>query len=102
VSGRRLTPLTPRAGAIFAAAAKTPTGGAKRQKLLLLLAGFADAGEESPPMRDLSKRLRMPPPAIDALLQLLERDGVVEVTWSTGPHERNRYELRLDGERRPA
>jgi DNA-binding MarR family transcriptional regulator len=85
----------PRAGELFALAAKVPAGGAQRRKLLLLLAAYADAGEPSPPVRQLAKRLRMPIGGVDALLKLLERDGHLVVHWRAGDGRRNLYELRL-------
>ena len=42
------------------AAARTNVGGVKRQKLLTLIAAYADAGEQSPSMTELSGRLREP------------------------------------------
>jgi DNA-binding transcriptional ArsR family regulator len=94
----------PRAGANFVQAARTPVGGDKRRRLLCLLAAYADVGVDDPPIRSLSRRLRLPVPTIDELLKQLERDGLVSIRWKAGQpntegHRRNRYELRLGVER---
>jgi DNA-binding Lrp family transcriptional regulator len=82
-----------------------PVGGTKRRKLLVLIAAYADAGEPSPPMRQLSDRLGLPAKVIDRLLDRLEQDGWLTVEWAgnsnapagarwDGGHRRNRYVLR--------
>jgi hypothetical protein len=91
---------TPTAGPLFRRAAALPITGAKRRRLCCLLAAFADAGECSPPMRDLAKRLGQTPKKIDQLLSSLDADGWIAVEWAgpgrpgdRGGTHRNRYQL---------
>jgi hypothetical protein len=89
--------VEPIAGERFRRAATLDIEGAKRRKLLCLLAAYADAGEPSPPMRELVRRLGLPKRTnIDGLLKLLERDGFLRVRWGSQERdERNVYDLRL-------
>jgi DNA-binding transcriptional ArsR family regulator len=83
-------------------------GGSKRARLLALLAAYSDTNVADPPMQELARRLRLPIAHIDALLDRLERDGLVRITWvgdanrppgkrGSRPGKRNVYELTLDG-----
>jgi hypothetical protein len=93
-------PRPPVAGPLFRRAAALPIPGEKRRRLLSLLAAWADAGETSPPMRDLVKRLGHTPKKIDQLLSSLGTDGWIAVEWAgpggpghRGGPRRNRYTL---------
>ena len=82
-------------------AMRTDAGGHKRQKLFVLLAAYADAGEAHPPVRALLSRMGMGQTLrevhqIDALLGALEKQGLIRVEWSPrGSHRRNRYALTI-------
>lgn len=89
----------PVAGPLFMAARSAPTGGAKRRKLLCTIAGYADAGETSPPARELARWTGLEIEHIDVLLSALERDGLLRVRRKAGPCRRNVYELRLGAKR---
>jgi hypothetical protein len=73
--------------------------------LLTLIAAFADAGEQSPPVSELARRLGLNGPRqvavgkVDKRLKDLERAGLLDVRWKASQHEhpRNVYELRLGG-----
>ncbi|MHB1537132.1 MAG: hypothetical protein ACYCUM_13950 [Solirubrobacteraceae bacterium] len=66
------------------------------RKLLILLAAYADAGEASPPVRELERRLRCPPERIDGLLKALIAERLLHVHWRGDPDtQRNLYTLRL-------
>jgi hypothetical protein len=94
------TTAKPVAGPTFRAAAALPVDGAKRRRLLCLLAAYADAGEHSPRMRELSRITGFEVPMIDQLLKALQRDGYVRVPWRASdhhPHRRNVYELTFGG-----
>jgi len=72
------------------------------QKLLALIAAFADAGEPSPTVRDLAKRVGFAGKywikKLDKRLRELERDGVLVVHWGDKSQlERNRYQLTFVG-----
>src|SRR5687767_7016507 len=73
---------SPVAGPIFKRAAALPVEGAKRRKLLCLLAAYADAGETSPAMVELARRLELDPVVVDHLLDALVRDGLLKVEWA--------------------
>jgi hypothetical protein len=83
-------------------ALRTDAGGRKRQKLLVLLAAYADAGE-TPTVRVLIERMGGDLPdrwhghrvrRVDALLRSLEDQGLIRVDWRpAGTTQRNRYEL---------
>lgn len=97
--------VRPRAGRLYGRVVQMRVEGAKRHKLLALLAAYADAGEQAPPVKDLAKRLHLPPTAIDVLLDRLVEAGLLSVEWAgpgepgkrMGRHrERNVYTLRLD------
>jgi hypothetical protein len=77
----------------------------KHRLLLTLIAAYADAGEQSPPVRELARRLGLgnePGAArkIDKRLRGLERAGVLTVAWRASNGGRNVYTLHLDGEGR--
>jgi hypothetical protein len=96
----------PIAGSLFREVAGIPTetiGGNKRKRLLALLAAFADAGEERPPVRLLARQARLGSrKAVVQLLKQLEEDRWIRVSWASGYGERNRYRLTLDREERAA
>lgn len=83
----------PIGGERFKLAAKTTVGGDPgNRKVLLLLAAYADAGEHSPPMRELARRLNMPVPEVDTRLAILSRQGLIWVSWS--PYHRHGKQTR--------
>jgi SOS-response transcriptional repressor LexA len=77
-------------------------GGRKRRKLLVLLAAYADAGVEDPPLQALMGRagIRSSRQA-DALLRALEEQGLIRVDWARGRPRRNHYELLITHEEAP-
>ncbi len=68
-----------------------PVTGQKRRKLLVLIAAYIDAGRADPSIRELSKRLKLQRFVVIALVDALERDGLLTVQRASG--ERNRYAL---------
>ena len=74
------------------AAARLPTKGRKRHKLLLLIGAFHDAGCD-PSVRMLAARSGFTTATVIRLLGALERDGLLEVERRPSP-ERDRYTLR--------
>ena len=79
-------------------ALRVDAGGRKRQKLLVLLAAYADVGVTDPPLKALMRRMGMPVDwksirQTDVLLRCLEAQGLVRVDWARGRPQRNRYEL---------
>jgi len=96
----------PIAGPLFRAALKAELADDPHQrdnrKLLALIAAFADAGESSPTVRDLAKRVgfagKYRTKKLDKRLRELERDGALVVLWGNKSQlERNRYELTFGG-----
>jgi len=86
--------LGPRAkGAMRALRCTHPKTDEKRRKLLVLIAAYADAGEQSPAVRTFALKLRISINSVDQLLGALERDGFVEI--ERRKHERNRYQLKV-------
>jgi len=92
----------PTAGPRYRSAAALPLPDGRRRRLLCLLAAWADAGEPSPPMSDLTRRLSSRPDQVDSALERLERAGLIRVTWANprssppgrrGATRRNSYEL---------
>lgn len=89
-----------RLGPLARAAAQIDVGGTKRQKVLVLLAAYQDAGVTNPPIRALCERTGFRAEHTLRLLERLETDGIIAVQW--GDHrknERNQYVLnfrRLD------
>jgi DNA-binding IscR family transcriptional regulator len=68
--------------------------GSKCHRLLVLIAAYADAGEESPAVATLAAKIRVPANVIDLLLARLERDELVHVERGDRERrERNRYRL---------
>jgi hypothetical protein len=70
-------------------------------KLLVLIGSYADAGEQSPPMTQLRRRMGYPRhpgtyPQLDWHLQQLARRKLICIAWAkkTGAR-RNRYEIRF-------
>ena len=84
---------TPTLGPLAKAAMRVETG-SKRRKLLVLIATYADAGEESPAAGTLAAKLGRPVPVLDALLAALEREGLLEVERRPPP-QRNAYRVVL-------
>jgi hypothetical protein len=77
----------------------------KHRLLLTLIAAFSDAGEASPPVRELARRLGMAgekwaASKLDKQLKELVRAGVLDVRWRASKHEhpRNVYELQVGEE----
>jgi hypothetical protein len=89
-------------GPLAKRAMRVDPGGNKRRKLLVLIAAYADAGEPSPPVKALARRLGIRKVQdVDHLLRRLARDGHVEVAWRAsepgpGGARRNVYRLRLE------
>ncbi len=69
----------PVAGANFRAVAAMPLEGAKRRKVLALVAAFTDGGEPTPSVHALADRLGWHVAKVDALVRRLEQDGFVTV-----------------------
>jgi hypothetical protein len=88
------------------AAMKIDAGGRVESKLLILLAAYADAGEASPTVVELAKRMRLRVKSIDRVLDLLVAARLIEVEWAGGkappgkragkPGHRNVYRVLLD------
>jgi hypothetical protein len=82
-------------GALTRAAACMNVNGAAR-RLLILLAAYGDAGEHSPPARELARRLGIEISMLDPMLKALIAEGVLRVRWRAEPGtQRNVYELKL-------
>jgi hypothetical protein len=80
------------------AAARLPSGGGKRHKVLVLIAAFLDAGVEDPPIRVLAQRTRIPAALVCEIVDALEAVGLLEITRGVKARgERNRY--RIKGQR---
>lgn len=98
---------SPIAGPLFRAALDVPLARDDHErdnrKLLCLIAAYADAGQPSPTVRNLARRVgftgKHRAMKIDKRLRELERDGVLVVTWADKEArqrgERNEYELRI-------
>jgi hypothetical protein len=78
------------------AAARMPTKGNKRRRLLILIGAFHDAGCD-PSVRQLSLRSRFGRATVIRLIEALERDELLEVERRPSP-ERYRYTLRAPRE----
>lgn len=80
----------PTAGENVQRASRLPIHGAKRLKTLLLIAAWIDAGHQ-PSIGELAARLGLHRVAVVALIDHLERDGLLEVErrWP----ERNAYRI---------
>jgi hypothetical protein len=103
----------PIAGPLFKLAAQTTVrGDPGNRKVLALLSAYADAGEHSPPVKELARRLKMTVPEVDTRLDILSRQRLIWVVWS--PYHRhgeqtrdelkgsrNRYVLLFAGELLP-
>jgi hypothetical protein len=81
-------------------AARLPTKGRKRHKLLVLIAAYHDAGCH-PSVRMLAGRTGLTRASVIRLVDALERDGLLEVERRPAP-ERYRYRLCVAREDRPA
>ena len=73
------------------AAARLPTKGRKRHKLLVLIGAYHDAGVD-PSVRMLAARTGLTTAAVSRLVDALERDGLLDVERRPSP-ERDRYLL---------
>lgn len=74
-------------------AMRTHAGGHERQKLLVLLAAYHDAGEQ-PTVNALTARLGLTPGQTHSLLRALERQGLIRVQWAPPKSwRRNEYQL---------
>jgi hypothetical protein len=88
-------------GPLAKRAMRVDCGGNTRLKLLVLIAAYADAGEPSPPVSVLARRLGIKRVQdLDPLLKRLALDGHIEIAWRAsepGPSgaRRNVYRLRL-------
>lgn len=90
---KRYTPreqVQPKLGPLAKAAMRVETG-EKRRKLLVLIAAYADAGEESPAVATLAARTGLKVKKLDLLLCSLTRDGHLHVTRTR--NKRNRYQV---------
>ena len=79
-------------------AARLPTKGRKRRRLLVLIGAYHDAGVD-PSVRMLAARTGLTTSAVIRLVDALERDGLLEVERRPSP-ERYRYRLRAPREER--
>lgn len=81
---------TPIAGPLFQRASKLPVGGPSRQKVIALLAAYADGGaEQLPRPHELAERLGLEPGKVVALADRLAEDG-----WLVRlPGRKRRYAL---------
>jgi DNA-binding transcriptional ArsR family regulator len=69
------------------------------RRVLILLAAYADAGEISPSIRELTERLKLTIPQLDAELRKLAAGGLIWVEWHADPRDnRNRYRLLFAGD----
>jgi DNA-binding MarR family transcriptional regulator len=85
----------PIAGPLFAQAYRLPMEGAKRRKLLCLIAAYADAGVANPSLDELANRLGHKPRTVVGLLMRLEQDGLISRP------KRRRITLHLESEGAP-
>lgn len=74
-------------------AMQAPVTGNKRRKLLVLIAAFIDAGRCDPSVTELAQRSGLPRQAVVAIVDRLEKDGLLKVRPVAGG--RNRYTLML-------
>ncbi len=74
-----------------------PVEGAKRRKVLVLVAAFIDAGRVDPSISELAARAKLHRGAVVRLVDRLEREGLLTVHRC--PNERNRYTLPDRGRR---
>ena len=78
------------------AAARLPTKGRKRHKLLVLIGAYHDAGVD-PSVRMLAARTGLSRASVIRLVDALERDGLLEIERRPSP-ARYRYTLRAPRE----
>jgi DNA-binding MarR family transcriptional regulator len=90
---------TPVLGPQARAAAQLPTRGAKRRRLLILIAAYHDVGCH-PSVRMLAGRSGLTTTAIVRLLDALRQDELLQVERRPSP-QRDRYTLRTPREERP-
>ena len=86
----KATAVQPVRGPLFEAVARRDVGGAKRKKVLALIAAFRDAGHD-PTVAELAERSRSAPVVVVKLAERLEQDGHLLVTREE--HGRARYEI---------
>lgn len=87
------------------AAMRVDAGGRKRRALLVLIAGYRDAGVLDPSIRELARDAQLPRRVASDLVDRLERDGLVAIErGDPRRQERNVYTLRClqDQPREPA
>jgi DNA-binding transcriptional ArsR family regulator len=89
-------PIRPVAGATFRHIAALRIEGAKRRKVLALIAAYHDAGAASVSVTQLAARLDLPPRIVGALLQRLSADGYVRRT-----HNKRQRRYRVAPELQP-
>lgn len=82
---------TTKLGSAARAAMRMPVGGHKRQKVLVLIAAYIDAGRDDPSIRELAERAKLHRVAVVAVVDRLECDGWLRVQRAAG--RRNRYSL---------
>jgi DNA-binding MarR family transcriptional regulator len=75
-----------------------PVEGTKRRKVLATIAACLDVGRDDPSISELARRAKLSRLAVVAIVDRLERDGLLEVERGLQSVDRNRYSL-LD--RRP-
>jgi DNA-binding transcriptional ArsR family regulator len=69
------------------------------RRVLILLAAYADAGEISPSVRELTSRLKLTIEQLDIELRKLAAGGLIWVEWHADPQDnRNRYRLLFAGD----
>jgi DNA-binding MarR family transcriptional regulator len=81
------------------AAARLPTKGAKRRKLLILVAAYLDGGVD-PSIRMLAARSGFTTATVVQLIGALERDGLLEREARPSP-QRDLYRVLVAHEERP-
>jgi hypothetical protein len=69
------------------------------RRVLILIAAYADAGEISPSVRELTTRLKLTIEQLDTELRKLAAGGLIWVEWRADPRgNRNRYRLLFAGD----
>jgi len=74
--------VQPKSGPMTRAALTIPDLTPNQRKLLFLLAAYREAGEHSPPVADLARRMGIKPRAVDTVLLQLIKKNVIRVAWA--------------------